>query len=136
MTGVVLDASAILAWAQQEAGHPVVTAHLRGTAAVAVSAVNWSEVVAKLADAGSPSVTVRRALAAAGVELVPFDADHAERAGAFGTATRSAGLSLGDRACLALAAAAGATAVTADRGWAAVSPRVGVDVEVIGHPQA
>ena len=44
-------------------------------------------------------------------------------------ATRGQGLSLGDRACLALAHRLGATALTTDRAWSRVD--VGVAIEVI-----
>ena len=46
-------------------------------------------------------------------------------------ATRAVGLSLGDRACLALAAELGVPALTADRGWAGVAEAAGVAVQVI-----
>jgi ribonuclease VapC len=61
-----------------------------------------------------------------GIEVVPFDADDARAAGELSLVTRDAGLSLGDRACLALARRLDVPAVTADRAWLNVD--AGVDV--------
>jgi PIN domain nuclease of toxin-antitoxin system len=60
-------------------------------------------VVAKLADAGMPGVDIRRALDPLGLDVRQFDAASAYASGLLRPETRSAGLSLGDRACLALA---------------------------------
>jgi PIN domain nuclease of toxin-antitoxin system len=59
---------------------------------------------------------------------VPFDEDLAYRAGLLRSVTRSAGLSLGDRACLALAEQLGQPALTADRAWGTVQISIQVDV--------
>lgn len=61
--------------------------------------------------------------------VVPYDNDLALRTGALRTATKALGLSLGDRACLALAQRLQVPAVTADRAWAKLA--IGVAVEVI-----
>ena len=63
------------------------------------------------------------------LEVVPMDRAQAEAAGALRAATRAAGLSLGDRACLALAQSLGATALTTDRPWTRLD--CGVTVEVV-----
>ena len=63
------------------------------------------------------------------MQIVPFDAELAYRAGMLRSATRPAGLSLGDRACLALAERLGLPALTADRAWGAL--QVGIPVDVI-----
>ena len=57
--------------------------------------------------------------------------DLAYRAGALEPVTRREGLSLGDRACLALAERHGVPALTADRSWAAAGARLGIAVELI-----
>jgi len=82
-----------------------------------MSAVNLSEVVAKLVDHGMPADAVHAVLEALSIEIHSFDRDAGYAAGKLRRNTRAAGLSLGDRACLALAIHLGTTAVTADRAW-------------------
>jgi PIN domain nuclease of toxin-antitoxin system len=53
---VVLDASAVLALLKQETGSEQVATYIPQAA---ISSVNYSEVVAKLADAGVPELTVQ-----------------------------------------------------------------------------
>jgi ribonuclease VapC len=114
----VLDASALLALLQNEAGAERVAALLSGGA---MSAVNLSEVVARLSDHGMPADDVREALDGLPLDVHAFDREAAFAAGELRRITRGAGLSLGDRACLALAARLGLTAVTADRAWATIA---------------
>ncbi|GDY33037.1 type II toxin-antitoxin system VapC family toxin [Gandjariella thermophila] len=112
----VLDASAVLALLYRERGHEHVAEQLSGAV---ISAVNWSEIVQKLVQRGHPAPDAAvDAVRALGVEVVPFTASDARRAALLWSETRTAGLSLGDRACLALAAAIpGGVAVTADKAW-------------------
>jgi len=121
-----LDASAVLAVLQEEPGGEEVAALLPSAV---IGAVNAAEVVGKLVEAGMPAADARAAVAALGFDVVPFDHDLAEATGALRTATAAFGLSLGDRACLALAKRLDAEAVTTDAAWADV--RVGVRVRVI-----
>ena len=114
MSAYVLDASAVLALLNREPGHELV-AGLLGEAAA--STVNLSEVASKLSDKGLDPLSIRPDLLALGLSVIPFDEELAFEAAALRSSTRHAGLSLGDRACLATAAALGATAVTADRDW-------------------
>ena len=120
----VLDASALLAVLYREVGFDVVP--LEGSA---VSAVNWSEVVQVAARRGADVVGLGDAIAAEGTVVVPFTAEHAESAAELWPRTRAAGLSLADRACLALARHHGVPALTADRAWGDV--QVGVEVVVV-----
>jgi ribonuclease VapC len=114
----VLDASAALAYLQGEPGADEVLKLLDGSA---ISAVNWSETLRKTAALGiDPAVVIARLLPM-GLEVFPFDAEDAERAARLWPATRVFGLSLGDRACLALAQRLGVPAVTTDRIWAQLS---------------
>ena len=106
-TGVVLDASAVLALLQQEPGATRVAALLPDAW---ISAVNLSEVVAKLIDHGVPADALVPALWQLSLRVQAFDSDAAIRAGELRAATRPLGLSLGDRACLALAQSLGAVA--------------------------
>ncbi len=95
---------------------------------VVISSVNLSEVVAKLAEHGMPAHAIRTALGDLQLEVVDFDTEAAMTAGLLRPATRSEGLSFGDRACLALAWARGTAAVTCDRSWAGLLPHVDVRV--------
>jgi ribonuclease VapC len=115
---VVLDASALLALLQDEPGAEVIADLLT---VGAMSTVNLSEVVAKLIDHGMPSERAREALDGLPIQVHSFDRDAAFAAAELRRATRGAGLSLGDRACLALAAHLGVAAVTADRAWASLA---------------
>lgn len=109
----VLDASALLALLSREDGEETVAEAVEQGAVM--SAVNLSEVAAKLAEAGASEEVIRRAIDTLSLEIVPFDAQLAYAAGTLRTATRAAGLSLGDRACLALAQHLQAEALTCDR---------------------
>ena len=129
MSRVVLDASAILAFLRAEPGADVVSGY-RGDAIV--SAVNVAEAGARLADLGASAAEVRRSMALMNMEIIPFDAEQAHEAADIRDATRSRGLSLGDRACLQLAARHGLPALTADRVWAEID--VGVEVQLIRDP--
>ncbi len=82
-----------------------------------VSSVNLSEIVTKLVERGSTDETIREALRSLSLQVVDFAAETAHLAGLLRRTTRSRGLSLGDRACLALALERGLTVVTADAAW-------------------
>lgn len=126
MTRAVLDASAILALIHGEPGADVVDDALSGAL---VSAVNVAEVATRLSDAGMPDEEVRATVRDLHMEIVSFDGDLAFGSAALRSATRSKGLSLGDRACLALAAANDALALTADRGWRQLD--IGIEIRLI-----
>lgn len=126
MAKTVLDASALLAFVNGESGAEKVTAVL-GEAMI--SAVNLCEVVTKLALRNSSSHPVLGELAESELEVVDFDRSLAEATGLLAVVTRGLGLSLGDRACLALAQRERATALTADRAWRKVD--LGIDIRLI-----
>ena len=127
MSSAVVDASALLALLNQEPG----SARVQGALAsgVAIGTVNLAEVVAKLAEGGLPEPVIRSMLETLGLEVVPFDGALAYRAGMLRAATRQLGLSLGDRACLALAERLGVPALTTDRAWATL--QLGIAVQVV-----
>jgi ribonuclease VapC len=110
----VLDASAVLCLLQEEKGAERVVETLPDSM---IGAVNYSEVVAKLVEAGLDEVTVDSLIDKLQLNVIPFDRVQARLAGSLRSTTRKLGLSLGDRACLALAAAEGATALTCERIW-------------------
>jgi len=113
---VVLDASALVAYARNEPGAKIVAARLRDGGRVIVSAVNWAEATGKLREYRMTPTILRQALAAAGAEIAAFAEADAEIVGEL-TPRRLLGLSLGDRACLALALSMHAPALTADQQW-------------------
>ena len=123
---VVLDASALLAYLQREPGAASVRAVL-GSACM--STVNWTEVIQKAAGSGNEAAELRTDLESLGLVLEPFSASQAGIAGTLREPTSELGLSLGDRACLALAIEKGETILTADRIWAQL--RLGIWIEVI-----
>ncbi len=65
------------------------------------------------------------------IELVPADKELARLAGQVRRPTAQAGLSLGDRFCLALAKQKGLSAWTADKGWQRIAGAAGVSVDII-----
>ena len=124
----VLDASALLALFQDEPGAAIVEQHLCGEGAL-VSTVNWAEVLSKVADSGrDPEEFEKQVLAAAGaaraVRLVDFTPAAARWSGKLRLATRPLGLSLGDRACLALGLQTGLPILTSDASWRGLSPSI------------
>ncbi len=121
----VLDASAVLAAFFDEPGAEMVAERMNGAL---ISAVNYSEVVAKLVDRGTPREQILEIMAQLDVDVVPVDRAQATTAGLLRAETRSAGLSLGDRACLALAQARDAVALTTDRAWSELELEVTVEV--------
>ena len=115
MNRVVLDASALLAVLNQEAGAETLTPQLLSVASI--STVNLAEVHSKLVARGlRPADAWEAALAPIG-EIIPFTTEHARLAGDLIAQTRPLGLSLGDRACLALALALKLPVYTADKSW-------------------
>ncbi len=119
----VLDASALLAMLQDEPGGEIVQELLE---TALISSVNWSEVAQKALDWQAEVEGLRQELMALGLEVLPFTAPVAEATARLRGATRQAGLSLGDRSCLATAAVLGLPAVTADKVW----PDLGLPVEI------
>ncbi|HEY8567510.1 MAG TPA: type II toxin-antitoxin system VapC family toxin [Beijerinckiaceae bacterium] len=122
----MLDASALLALILGEAGADVVASHLEGAA---ISAVNLAEVGAKMVDRGATLDFVHREIAAAEVVVVPFDTAQAFESARLRPLTRDYGLSLGDRACLALGATMNRLVLMTDRDWTPVG--LPVDIRLI-----
>ena len=127
MSSIVLDASAILAVIHQESGYEKLTS---GVLAKAVaSAVNLAEVQGKLVARGWTSEEAWEDATSPVQQVVPFDEEHARIAGDLLLPTRHLGLSLGDRACLALGMALKAPVYTADTRWKSLG--LGVRVHAI-----
>lgn len=126
MSEVVLDASALLALLNREPGHEEIAEVIRDAA---ISAVNLSEVAAKLADRGMPGEAIREALGGLALEIHDFSQELAFQAGLLHPLTRSKGLSLGDRACLALGQQLNLPVLTTDRIWEELD--LGVEVRLV-----
>jgi len=128
----VLDASALLAYLNDEAGADVVEeALLRGSA---ISAVNLAEVLSKLAEVGEDPQDVTanlrgRGLLGGNLVVSPLGEQDAVVIARLHRGTRAHGLSLGDRACLGLALRLKVPALTADRAWLRL--KVAVKIEPI-----
>ncbi len=123
---VVLDSSALLAISFRERGADRALAVLPEAI---MSTVNASEVVARYIDRGVPDAEATLTFLEFDLPTRTFDTAQALDAGILRRATRARGLSLGDRACLALARATGARVMTADQTWADLD--LGVEIEVI-----
>ncbi len=115
MNRVVLDASAILAVISGEPGAEQLTPEV--TSRAVASTVNLAEVQTKLVNRGWTSSQAWQDATSPIAEIVPFDAEQAKIVGDLVSHTQSLGLSLGDRACLALAIALKAPVYTAERAW-------------------
>lgn len=126
MDSPVLDSSAILAVIFDEPGSDLVAPLLQGAL---LSTVNLTEVYTRLLLRGVPPDVAWSRMLRMGFEVCPYDEHQARTAAEMISRTRPLGLSLGDRACLALAVERKATAYTTDRAWKILD--VGIDVEVI-----
>ncbi len=121
---VVLDASALLAFLHEEPGGEVVSPALDGAR---VSAVNWSEVLQKSLQRKVDIEGMQQEFIEVGVAFEPFTPQQAEIAACLRSSrTRNHGLSMADRACLALAMDKALPVLTADRAWAALD----LDLEI------
>ena len=127
MNRVVLDASALLAVLNQEPGAETLTPEILSGAVI--STVNLAEVHGKLVDRGLSAKDAWEAAVSPIREALPFTVGHARLAGDLAAQTRPLGLSLGDRACLALGVDLQVPIYTADRSWKKV--KVGTRVHVI-----
>jgi ribonuclease VapC len=123
---VVLDASALLAYLQDELGSEVVE---RVLAESVMSSVNWAEVVQKSLSAGVEIEGMLDDLQSLGLTVEPFTLEDGERVGRLWEQTRQAGLSLGDRACLSLGLRLGIPVLTCDRAWATL--KLSVEIQMI-----
>ena len=127
MSRIVLDASALLAVLNQEPGSENLSPERLVLAAL--SMVNLAEVHSKLVRRGIPADEAWEDATSLIAEVVPFTEEQARIAGELVAQTQSFGLSLGDRACLALALALKAPVYTADRAWKNL--KLGVRIHVL-----
>ncbi|MBM3532497.1 MAG: type II toxin-antitoxin system VapC family toxin [Alphaproteobacteria bacterium] len=123
---VALDASALVALLFREPGHERVLDEIDSAC---ISSVNVVEVMFRFLREGVGVDDSAREIARLGIEAVALEPETACEVATLVAETRSAGLSLGDCACLALAKARGIPALTADRAWAKLD--IGVEIELI-----
>ncbi|MGE0367170.1 MAG: PIN domain-containing protein [Phycisphaerales bacterium] len=126
MTEAVLDASAILAFLRREPGAEVVRPFLRGGR---LSAVNYAEILARAADIGIALESTEHIMNDLGVVRISFDDAHAKVTASLRPLTKKFGLSLADRACLALASLSDLPVLTSDARWKEAG--LGVEVRLI-----
>lgn len=122
---VVLDASALLAFLHDEPGGEQVSSVLEGAR---VCAVNWSEVLQKSLQQDVDIAGMQQEFIDVGVSFEPFTPQQAETAARLWRHTRNHGLSLADRACLALAMDTGLPVLTADRAWGLLNLNIEIRV--------
>lgn len=129
----VLDASALLAHLNEEAGASTVRQAMADGAAINI--VNWTEVLSKLAERGEDPELAAAEMKGAGliggaVSIEAITERDSVAIARLRPVTKAHGLSLADRACLALAERLGVPALTADQDWADL-PTVDVAVKLI-----
>jgi PIN domain nuclease of toxin-antitoxin system len=122
----VLDASALLAFLQDEPGGEIVDTFLSNAR---LSTVNWAEVVQKSVARGVDVRGMKEDIEALGVIIQPFTIEQAQIAGNLWSETKTLGLSLGDRACLALGLQMRAAVLTTDQVWANL--KLDLDIRVL-----
>lgn len=122
----VLDSSVILANLNKEPGGERLHDFLQSAS---ISVATYVEVVTRMLDTGMPFKEAERSLTAFLLPTVDVSLPIAKRAAELRDTTRTRGLSMGDRICLATAESLDATAVTADRNWAELD--IGIRVELI-----
>jgi PIN domain nuclease of toxin-antitoxin system len=126
---VVLDASALLAYLLKEAGQErVLEAIISGAR---MTAVNFAEVVTRYALRGASGEYIQALQSQIPFPIDPLREDVATRAGLMAGVTQKAGLSLGDRCCLAYGRIHGLPVLTADQAWPGVAKELGVDVQLV-----
>jgi PIN domain nuclease of toxin-antitoxin system len=122
----VLDSSALLAYLNAEPGGDAVEPLLQDAM---ISAVNVAEIVGRLIARSKSIDVIREIFDILDLDIVDFDRAYAEKTGELVEPTKADGLSLGDRACLALAGREKLPAVTADKAWAKLN--VGIEIKLI-----
>jgi ribonuclease VapC len=126
VTEAVLDASALLAFLLNEPGGSKVAAVITRSC---ISAVNLGEVISKMVQYGRPLDAVAYQIERLQIPVIPFDAEQAKVLASLWKASRAAGLSLADRACLGLGMQRQLPVMTTDRQW--LKADVGAKVELI-----
>lgn len=114
MAEAVLDASALIAFLRKESGAAKVAEVLDRSS---ISAVNLAETCSKMIEYGKDLETVAFQIERLQIPVVPFDGEQAKIVASLWKQTRAVGMSLGDRACLALALKTSLPAFTTEEEW-------------------
>ena len=126
MTKIVFDASAILALLKMESGHEIVAKNLEQAV---VSSINFYEVVSFLSKKTQKQEEMIKFLTDTFDCVEDFNIEQAIIAGSFISVAKDYGLSLGDRACLALAKYKNIPVLTADKAWSKLN--LGIKIKLI-----
>lgn len=113
---MVFDASAVLAVVNGEPGADVAMAQM-ATGGAIISSVNFAEVMTKVYERGTTEAAAGQLWRKLSIAVEPVTEELALDAARLRAVTRSLGLSLGDRCCLALARHLDLPLITADRAW-------------------
>lgn len=127
----ILDASAILAYLQGEPGWQHIETCLQDPGRCFVPAANQAEIIAKALDKNIAIEELSSILGNLGYQVIAHPPEDGEQAGRLRAVTRQAGLSLGDRLCLAAAQRLKAIVYTADRPWLAYAETLQLDIRCI-----
>lgn len=114
---MVFDTSVVMAILNQEPGQDIGRQHLGGAL---LSVVNYAEIATNLSRQSLPGAAVKKILTSFDRNVVLLDKATALLAGTLVADTKQYGLSLGDRACLALAVNRNLPVLTSDKAWAEV----------------
>ena len=123
MSRCVVDSSVVLAFLLQEPGQELAAKLLQDCI---ISSVNLAEIVTKLTANGFSETEMAEDLTHLNLVIIPFDQPQAIATGLLRKTTRHKGLSLGDRACLALALREKLPVYTTDKAWGDLN--LGVDI--------
>ena len=126
MSAIVFDSSVVIAILKQERGFESAEELL---SKALISTVNLAEVATYLARNSVPRETIQEVLASFPIQVVPFEESLAIQTGCLYSSCKHLGLSLGDRACLALAMSRKMPVLTADRVWSKLD--LGISIQVL-----
>ena len=126
MSAIVFDSSVVIAILKQDPGFSTAESSISDAL---ISTVNMSEVATYLARNSVPKDTIQEVLASFPIQVVPFEESLAIQTGCLYSSCKHLGLSLGDRACLALALSRKMPVLTADRVWSKLD--LGISIQVL-----
>ena len=126
MSAIVFDSSVVIAILKQSRGFKSAEKTLSDAL---ISTINLAEVATYLARNSVPSDTIQEVLASFPIQVIPFEETLAIQTGCLYPSCKHLGLSLGDRACLALAISRKLPVLTADQVWSKLD--LGIPIQVL-----